>query len=198
MVFSIGVKQSWEKEREKTIFKQIEEECYKKVLDQMNQEFAKILNIKVITVEVQKGISRDFLSLTIDKYTINYIAIDQYNNLSCEIPQKIPIEYLIKIRRFLNEYLEHQDSHYHRTGTSFLIYYFEQHTKELTIDEITQICEMDDVDCEYDNKNFREWLVGTSYSSDGNLKSYRPDLSYDLFKRENKKVNKYATIKRNG
>jgi hypothetical protein len=148
----------------------------------MNKEFVRELGIDNLSIEIKKGNIETFIFLTIDTYKINYVNIDQYNNLYCEVPQQIPINYISKIRRFFNEYIEHQDSWYHRSGTGFLIHYFENQCRSLTKEDIQALCDLDDEDCENPTSNFRGWLVGTAFTSYGNLKKFRPELSYDLFK----------------
>lgn len=160
--------------REETEF--VKEE--KKIIDMANKMkidvFEDILGIKSLVISEKKLDWESEYDIVMDGHAVNDISIDKYNNLHCEVPDFIPIEYLEKFRRFFNEYFEHRESYYHRSGTGFFIRYFKQHSDELDTEYVKEMCEIDEEDCKDVDSNFRWWLVSNSYSGDigGNLKRY--------------------------
>lgn len=111
-------------------------------------------------------ISRSNGKIVIDGYVVNDIRIDQYNNLNnCSIPKPFSVEYLPKFGRILVEIFEHEDSFRGRANVGFYIDYFEKYSDKLTLDDLSYMFKTGKTK----DGSFREWLIGTSYSSDGNL-----------------------------
>jgi len=179
---------------ERSIFNKIEKRIRKQsaIMSKIEQAFAKELNITLLKLKINKTpFGTIECNVTMDDYSVTDIDIDQYNNLSFEKCPIMPIEYLEKFRRLLNGYLEHETSYYHRSGTSFFIQYFEDKHDKLDMEYTKKMCAIDDVDNESSSSNrddsgFREWLVGTYYTTDGNLQDYKT-WKYDNFKKEEKK-----------
>lgn len=125
-----------------------------------NRLFAKILGVKHFHMYRKNN----FCNILIDGNIVCDVHIDKYNNITCEIPYLMPIDYLSKFRNFFNEYLENKNSYHHRSGTGFFVEYFEKYYKYLCVPQVQQMCDIDDIDCEkVDEKCFRGWLITTSY-----------------------------------
>lgn len=123
-------------------------------------------------------------NVNIDGYKITGIEIDDANNVSLARVDLMSIEYLEKVRLLFNEYLENVNSYHHRTGTAFFIEYFRRHYKKLTKDVVQKMCDIDDVDNEGESEGFREWLVGDSYCTGGNLCDYETKWKKEDFIRK--------------
>jgi len=142
--------------------------------------FAKELGVKQLRFRKTEGddFGSECWNITIDNYTIRNLEIDQWNNLQFSQCSIMPIEYLKKLRRFFNEYLENRNSYHHRTGTAFFINYFEEYSNKLNIQFVQAMCNIDDIDNEGQDdgdkySGLRNWLIGTSYDSDGNLQRFK-------------------------
>jgi len=135
-------------------FIELERHARKAYIETREKLFAKELNVKTCRIRKEETQS---ISIRLDQYVVKSIQIDKYNNLSCKIPKPIPLQYLEKFRRLFNEFIEHQGSYYHRTGTGFFINYYRQ--QETDVDTIDAMCIIDDVDSEHPDHNFRTWLV---------------------------------------
>lgn len=152
---------------------------------QKNKLFGEMLGVKAFYSINTKGCYH----VLIDGHIVCNVFIDEHNNLACKIPYLIPIHYLTLFRRFFNEYLENEDSYYHRSGTGFFIDYFDKFYKYLCVAQVQQMCNIDDVDCEDLNERcFRLWLIGDTYTKKGGVLAnnyYYQKLHWDnkLFER---------------
>ena len=93
---------------------------------------------------------------------------------------------LIPIFRVLleNMYEREECQYTHRSGIGFFIQYFEEYCDKLTIPEIQQMIDWDDADTKKERGGFAEWLIGTSYTTRGNLQYHRKDIPYESFTRK--------------
>ena len=139
--------------------------------EKRNKRFAKILGIDKFYMKNMSNVMK-YYHVEIDGHIVDKIYIDEYNNLSCKIPYLIPIHYLSLFRKFFNEYLENEDTYYHRSGTSFFINYFKKFYNHLIVPQVQEMCDIDDIECENLERGcFRSWLITDSYccKKGGNL-----------------------------
>lgn len=128
-------------------------------------------------------IGRD--SLCINGVWLKRIHVDCYNNFDANLPsQKFPIDILPVLRTILIGLFEKEKTYAHRAGIGLFIDYIKDYADELTVEEIQKMIDWDDADTKKFDEGFAEWLIGTSYCSDGNLSRYRPDLDPSAFKRK--------------
>lgn len=154
-----------------------------------NKRFAKILGADSFNMKNMSNVMK-YYRVEIDGNIVDKIYIDEYNNLDCEIPYLIPTCYLPLFRKFFNEYLENEDTYYHRSGTSFFIRYFKKFYDYLIVSQVQEMCDIDDIECENLERGcFRAWLITDSYccQKGGNLKNNNKfkklDWNTDLFER---------------
>lgn len=138
-----------------------------------NKRFAQILGADSFNMKnVSK--TKEYYRVEIDGNIVDGIHIDEYNNLYCEIPQALRVYYLSLFRRFFNEYLEKEDLFKHRSGSGFFIIYFKTFYSCLTVSQVQEMCDIDDIECENLERGcFRAWLITDSYCcrEGGNLKN---------------------------
>lgn len=122
-------------------------------------------------------------TLTINSISLKDIHVDQYNNFYAKFPKKkFALDLLPVFRGLIQEMFEKPDSYVHRTGIGFFIDYFENYSDDMTVEEIQQMIDWEDADTEKDDFGFGEWLLGTSYSSSGNLSYHRKDIDPSIFR----------------
>lgn len=153
------------------IEQKFEKELKKEKINKINE----CLGLELIDIINEcKNLSEDMsykLFLMIEsKKSIIHIHIDKYNNCRLYFPiPKIPIDIIEKIRQLLNEYLEHEQGYFHRSGTGFIISYYKEMKSQLTMSEIVQLCKLDDNNCEHEKEGFRNWVLGENF-----YKKYMP------------------------
>lgn len=100
-----------------------------------------------------------------DDHVVKNIHVDQYNNLDCKIPKPIPTSYLPKFGQCIHALFEEKDSYKGRSWIGFYIEYFRIHNKHLDKEDLKLMFRHP----KFTDDGFKEWLVGTSYSSNGNI-----------------------------
>jgi len=138
------------------------------------------LDVEVLKIKPNSQ-PREIERIEMDGHVIESIEIDKYNNFHAEIPNTMPLSYLSKFRYIFTDYIEYEYGYKHRSGIGFFIRYFEQHHESLSINDVLWMCQEDGEDVDKVDKGFKEWLIGNSYSSDGNLCSYK-DWDYKIIK----------------
>ncbi len=100
------------------------------------------------------------------KYRFRLFEIDRYNNMYGEFLTKVDIEYLPKIAEYFE--IVHRDKDTYNDGriyTGIFIDYFQNYGDKLELEEIVFMAKNGNIK----GSSFKEWLIGTSYSSHGNV-----------------------------
>ena len=147
-------------------------ELHDQFIKDVGARIAEILGVETFSFDGENFPSYHFKKLTIDGYSILDVRIDEYNNFYCRFDVKIPIDVMAKFHSLLINVIEHKNTYRHRTGTGLYICYYEKFHDALTVDEIVSLCEDNLRSPESATSNFKEWLVGTSYSSTPNIERY--------------------------
>jgi hypothetical protein len=102
--------------------------------------------------------------IEIDNYFITDIRIDQYNNAYYEMDKQFPIHYLEMFSEIIYHVFEN-DSYKGRSVIALYITYFELFHNNLSLKDIEIMYRHP----KFRDDGFKEWLVGKSYSSSGNI-----------------------------
>ena len=115
------------------------------------------------------GYSTKFIK--INGHTVTNISVDQYCNLSCSINKIFPVAYLEIFGKVIVDLIEPEMGHAGRSMAGLHIRFFERHGFGLSKTCILTMFKTGkgDRNDRSEQSAFKEWLIGDSYCSGGNL-----------------------------
>lgn len=136
----------------------------------------KFPNVKITNINKGWNEIAECSFLSIDHYRIDF-NIDRFNNFFLvKKPLYFPLTHLRIFRDLLNTFHDNDKKQCYqwRVGTGFFISYFEYCNKEMDLDYVKWMISLDrEFPQENSRSGFVQWLLGDSYTRDGNISYYR-------------------------